>query len=92
VEPVGLSYWPAEIESRRKIVRALSSVRPQPALNQAPSVITEPFTTMLWGFTSERINAWVGGGEKSGVLCGMPASPGTVEGRGGMKAQVLSSP
>jgi pyruvate,water dikinase len=48
VEPVGLSYWPEEIESRRKIVRALSSVRPQPALNQAPSVITEPLTTILW--------------------------------------------
>ena len=35
---------------------------------------------MLWGITSERINAWLGGGEKSGVLSGMPASPGTVEG------------
>jgi pyruvate, water dikinase len=80
VEPVGPSYWPEEIERRRKIVRALSSVRPQPALNQAPSVITEPFTIMLWGITSERINARLGGGEKSGLLSGMPASPGTVEG------------
>jgi pyruvate,water dikinase len=79
-EPVGPSYWPAEIARRRKIVQALSSARPQPALNQAPPVITEPFTIMLWGITSERINAWLGGGEKSDILSGMPASPGTVEG------------
>ena len=81
VEPVGPSYWPGEIARRRKIVQALSSARPQPALSQPPAVITEPFTIMLWGITSERIDAWLGcGGEKSGVLSGMPASPGTVEG------------
>jgi pyruvate,water dikinase len=80
VKPVGPSYWPAEIARRRKIVQALSSVRPQPALNQPPPVITEPFTIMLWGITSERINAWLGGGRKSDILSGMPASPGTVEG------------
>ena len=80
VKPVGPSYWPAEIARRRKIVQALSSVRPQPALNQPPLVITEPFTIMLWGITSERINAWLGGGGKSDILNGMPASPGTVEG------------
>src|SRR4029077_14199134 len=68
-----------EIAHRRKIVQALSSVRPQPALNQAPPVITEPFTIMLWGITSERINALLGS-EKSDILSGMPASPGTVEG------------
>jgi pyruvate, water dikinase len=79
-EPVGPSYWPEEIARRRKIVQALSSARPQPALNQAPPVITEPFTIMLWGITSERINAWLGGGEKPDILSGMPASPGTVEG------------
>ena len=55
-------------------------MRPQPALNQPPPVITEPFTIMLWGITSERINAWLGGGGKSDILSGMPASPGTVEG------------
>jgi pyruvate, water dikinase len=43
-------------------------------------VITEPFTIMLWGITSERINARLRSGEPSGVLSGMPASPGTVEG------------
>jgi pyruvate,water dikinase len=80
VKPVGPSYWPAEIARRRKIVQALSTVRPQPALNKPPAVITEPFTIMLWGITSERINAWLGGGGKSDILSGMPASPGTVEG------------
>ena len=79
-EPVGPSCWPREIARRRKIVQALSSARPQPALNQAPPVITEPFTIMLWGITSERINACLGGDEKSDILSGMAASPGTVAG------------
>jgi len=42
-------------------------------------VITEPFTIMLWGITSDSINTWLSGGE-DGSLSGFAASPGTVEG------------
>jgi pyruvate, water dikinase len=80
--PTGPHYWPAEIERRRGIIDALSSRRPQPALNTPPAQITEPFTMMLWGITTEQVEQWLvadGGGEQ-GVLTGMAASPGVVEG------------
>ena len=43
--------------------------------------MTEPFTIMLWGITTDRINAWLKGtSANSKQLTGMAASPGTVEG------------
>jgi pyruvate,water dikinase len=44
-------------------------------------VITEPFTVMLWGITSDSVAAWLGSESGSeGVLKGFAASPGIVEG------------
>ena len=44
---------------------------------------------MLWGITSESTKAWLGGGAgEDGVLSGMAASPGVVEGL----ARVIFSP
>jgi pyruvate,water dikinase len=80
VEPIGPRYWPQKIRQRRKIVTALGSKPPQPALNQPPSEITEPFTIMLFGITSERIGAWLYGPQTSKQLTGMAASPRQVEG------------
>lgn len=85
---IGPSYWPQEIERRRGIVDALSTEAPQPALNNPPEVITEPFTIMLWGITSDSIKNWTGGDDDSGDLSGMAASPGAVEGL----ARVIRSP
>jgi len=85
---IGPSYWPQEIERRRGIVDALSTEAPKPALNNPPEVITEPFTIMLWGITSESIQNWVGSDTDSNDLNGMAASPGTVEGL----ARVVRSP
>ncbi|WP_167048088.1 PEP-utilizing enzyme [Salinibacterium sp. ZJ454] len=81
-EPIGPTYWPDEVERRRKIVDALKTARPAPALNTPPSVITEPFTRMLWGITTEQVQSWLGEGEavEGGGLRGMAASPGVVEG------------
>jgi len=78
----GPSYWPAEIERRRTIFDALNTQRPQPALNTPPEQITEPFTQMLWGITTEQVQQWLSDndGDESGVT-GMAASPGVVEGR-----------
>ncbi|WP_433413959.1 PEP-utilizing enzyme [Microtetraspora malaysiensis] len=81
-EPTGPSYWPAEIERRRGIIDALGSRRPQPALNTPPAQITEPFTMMLWGITTEQVQQWLG--DDSGddtAITGMSASPGVAEGR-----------
>ncbi|HYP73334.1 MAG TPA: PEP-utilizing enzyme, partial [Microbacterium sp.] len=78
---IGPDYWPAEVERRRGIVDALSTARPQPALNTPPEVITEPFTLMLWGITDDQIQNWLGKGDvPEGTLKGMAASPGIAEG------------
>jgi pyruvate, water dikinase len=84
-EPTGPHYWPAEIERRRGIVDALSTRRPQPALNTPPAQITEPFTMMLYGITTEQVQQWLAGSEvgedgADGAITGMAASPGVVEG------------
>jgi len=88
VEKRGTDYWPAEIKRRRAIHAALSKERPLPALNNPPEVITEPFTIMLWGITSDAVQRWVAADENDGALVGMAASQGVVEG----VARVLSSP
>jgi pyruvate, water dikinase len=81
-DATGPHYWPAEIERRRTIIEALSSQRPQPALNTPPARITEPFTVMLWGITTEQVQQWLAtdGEAEPGVISGMAASPGIVEG------------
>ena len=81
-EPTGPHYWPAEIERRRRIVDALSTQRPQPALNTPPAEITEPFTMMLYGITTEQVQQWLAADEQDddAAITGMAASPGIVEG------------
>ncbi|MCX5496071.1 PEP-utilizing enzyme [Kaistia dalseonensis] len=83
----GPDYWPEEIERRAAIMAALATQPPEPALNEPPAVITEPFTIMLWGITTDRINAWLGDDDTTGRFTGMAASPGRVEG----KARVIRS-
>lgn len=80
VDAIGPDYWPAEIASRKKIMAALATQAPQPALNEPPSVITEPFTIMLWGITTESVGRWLNGSADKSKLNGMAASPGIVEG------------
>jgi pyruvate,water dikinase len=76
----GPYYWPAEIERRRRIIEALEAKRPIPAMNEPPEVVTEPFTIMLWGITTERLNSWLAGSAQASELTGMSAAPGEVEG------------
>ena len=80
-QAMGPAHWPAVIERRKGMCNALSKWKPTPALGTPPEVITEPFTVMLWGITSESVNSWLGGGDSvEGELRGMAASPGVVEG------------
>jgi pyruvate, water dikinase len=88
VPPIGPDYLQPIIEKRKKILEALATQAPQPAFNEPPAVVTEPFTIMLWGITTESVQGWLGGGDDSGKLKGMAASPGVVEGI----ARVLNSP
>ncbi|MGW4205544.1 PEP-utilizing enzyme, partial [Streptomyces sp. NPDC004726] len=86
--PAGTTYWPEEIARRRTIVDALASARPEPALNEPPRAVTEPFAVMLWGITPERITGWLGGPADTDGLTGMAASPGVAEGI----ARVITDP
>lgn len=87
-EPRGPVYWPREIERRRRILDTLEDWSPPRALGNPPEVVTEPFTIMLWGITTESIETWLGSEDDDGSdLSGFAASPGVVEGT----ARVLTS-
>jgi pyruvate,water dikinase len=79
-ESIGPYHWPAEIARRRRIIDALGTKAPPPAMNEPPAVVTEPFTIMLYGITTDSVNRWLSGSDASDELSGMPASPGTAEG------------
>ena len=84
----GPAYWPREIGRRRGIVSALNEWSPPPALGEPPEVVTEPFTIMLWGITSDSIGMWLGAGDDGDAdFRGFAASPGVAEG----PARVISS-
>lgn len=77
----GAAHWAPIIERRREIVAKLSEWKPPKALGEPPEVITEPFTIMLWGITSDSVENWLGSGDgDSDSLTGMSASPGVAEG------------
>lgn len=84
----GIDYWPEVIEKRRGMIDALAGWAPQPALNNPPKEVTEPFTIMLWGVTTERVQSWASQDAGGRALSGMAASPGVVEG----VARVLRNP
>jgi pyruvate,water dikinase len=87
-DAAGPSYWPAEIARRKAIIAALEAKSPAPALNQPPEVVTEPFTIMLYGITTDRVSQWLSGTGDASELSGMAASPGVAEG----VARVVSGP
>ena len=77
----GLKYWRKEVAERRRILDVLRQWTPPPALGPVPEEITEPFTVMLWGITTERVQAWLtGGAGDADSVQGVPGSPGQVEG------------
>jgi len=82
--PRGPKYWPEKILKRKKIISALSKYQPVPALGTPPEKLTEPFTIMLWGIVSEKIQAWlkasIEGPKEGAIIKGHAASPGSVQG------------
>jgi pyruvate,water dikinase len=78
----GATHWRREIAERRGMLDALAAWSPPPALGPVPDEISEAFTVMLWGITTDRVRTWLGSGdaEADGVVNGVPASPGVREG------------
>jgi pyruvate,water dikinase len=85
------AYWRREVAERRRMLDVLRAWSPPPALGPAPEAVTEAFTVMLWGITTETLDRWrvasAGGGD-SGELAGVAASAGVAEG----PARVITSP
>ena len=84
----GPSYWPDEVAERKRIMQVLREWSPPPALGVAPAEITEPFTVMLFGVTTETVKQWQGGDARdANQLGGIAASAGVAEGA----ARVITS-
>ncbi len=79
----GPRHWQAEVVERKRICSVLAEAGPAtPALGPVPDEITEPFTVLLWGITTDRVKVWLGEGEATAEneLRGVAGSPGLVEG------------
>ena len=76
----GWGYWQPIISKRRQIYEVLSRWDAPPALGIPPEEVTEPFTLMLWGITTDKVNEWLQVETNSNILKGIPGSPGVVEG------------
>jgi pyruvate, water dikinase len=75
-------YWQQLVNKRKGIVEALRQWTPPPALGPLPpGDLNDPIMLMLYGLTSERINAWLGSSTASdNELRGVAASSGEVTG------------
>lgn len=82
--------WKTRAARRQRILDAAEEWSPPPALGVPPEEVTEPFTIMLWGVTTEKVEGWLSDGEmgEQTELEGFPSSPGSVQGR----ARVIKSP
>ncbi len=85
VRPRGPSFWPKEIAWRKEVLEKFKEWQAPPALGVPPEKVTEPFTIVLWGITTDRMQEWLKGEavdiDKITEIQGVPASPGVVEGR-----------
>jgi pyruvate, water dikinase len=83
----GVSYWPQEIEWRKGVIEKFQEWTPPSALGVPPEVVTEPFTIVLWGVTTDVLKGWLegieaaAGGGAQNILKGSPGSSGIVEGK-----------
>jgi pyruvate,water dikinase len=85
----GPRFWNRQVTVRTRILEALDAWDPPPALGRPPAEVTEPFTIMLWGITTERLGEWLGGGDVGhDRIVGVPASPGVAQG----PARVIADP
>ena len=78
--PRGWGYWGPVITERRRIYNLLKAWDAPPALGTPPEEVTEPFTVMLWGITTEKVKEWLNEDTEPNLLKGIPGSPGVAEG------------
>jgi pyruvate,water dikinase len=87
IPAAGKSYWPDEIEWRKGVYKKMTEWTPPPAIGTPPDVVTEPFSIVLWGVTTDSLKNWLKAiGSSSGMgevteLQGCPGSSGVVKGK-----------
>jgi len=78
-------YWQTKAEKRKKILDAAKKWTPSPALGTPPEEVAEPFTVMLWGITTDKVQEWLKGVAVVPIdvteLKGFASSAGVVEGK-----------
>ena len=82
--PVRGSYYMDKAEKRQRILAAARKWAPIAALGIPPKEVAEPFTVMLWGITTDKVEEWLKGAavvpEVGTKLKGFASSAGVVEG------------
>jgi len=82
--PTRGNYWQEKAAKRQKILDAAKNWQAIPALGVPPAEISEPFTVMLWGVTTDTVSEWLkaGGAEAKDLneLKGFASSAGIAEG------------
>jgi pyruvate,water dikinase len=83
--PMRGSYYKAKAAKRKKILEAARSWNPTPALGVPPEEVAEPFTIMLWGVTTDKVQEWLKGVDETthgdiSEIKGFASSAGVVEG------------
>lgn len=73
--------WMEKAAERKEMLQVADEWSPEPALGDPPEAIEEPFTVMLWGITTDKVQGWLSAtsGERTSIE-GFPASQGRVEG------------
>ena len=76
--------WMDKAEKRAKILEAAREWNAVPALGVPPEEVSEPFTLMLWGVTTDKVDEWLKGtgvvDEDVSELKGFASSAGSAEG------------
>ncbi len=83
--PVRGAYYKSKAAKRRKILEAAGKWNPTPALGVPPAEVAEPFTIMLWGITTDRVQEWLKGVDTAAdkdvsEIKGFASSAGSAEG------------
>ena len=83
--PLRGEHYKVNAAKRRKILEAANQWTPTPALGVPPAEVAEPFTIMLWGVTTDKVQEWLKGttAPATGAVSeikGFAASAGVAEG------------
>jgi pyruvate,water dikinase len=83
--PLRGDFYKKKAEKRKKILEAARQWNPTPALGVPPEEVAEPFTIMLWGITTDKVQEWLKGvdapaAEDVSEIKGFASSAGVAEG------------